>query len=637
MKTYKISSCVLLLLFSGFILAGPGPSKPVREEPPKAQDDFYMYVNGPWVDTHSTFGTAEKQFCNAHTETFKHLNNLKDKCVEDLVADGQVNKIKTVYDILKQDNDEIRQSKIVLMGKYMTMIDQIKDEKSILQMAGFLDKFDARLILKIEMLPYPDTSGRAVPYIYLSQKSELPNNINRIKGIFLLMDIRIDSQTAENILKLNNTLNCEHIMCYQPSADYTMFEGSTKKLPEAWKAYLDAADVNTNYVKINSKSFKLVNELLATITPEEWKWYFKFRFLYAYRWVLSNPAKTPAFTMHDLAIAQITSIFGDELNRLCFHKYITENQDKINEIFQNLKIAYLNGLDSNVNVPAWIKRPATRQQIESKIKNMRIAIGYPDYHSGNDGGYQAIGSVDVVVPDDPLGSVLRINEQRYKYTINKLNKPLQYVSWPDAWTIAYSAGNILSQNAILIPMIYLLPPYFYSNKDSSFNYGSLGYTFGHEMSHAFDKGLGLDYNEFGNKVGSLVTQDELDILGDIELQVYSQYSKYKTGTSTPENIADIRGLKMAYDAYIISLRKQSIPIIGNSKGDELFYYAFAKLWQDADCNNNIDYSTGNVSAHSSPLTRVNNTLRNQDGFYKAYGVKPGDKMYLPEDKRIGTW
>ncbi|MCC2626246.1 MAG: peptidase [Burkholderiales bacterium] len=651
MTKYKLKYLFcMLLLFSGSTMAGHGSSLP--DDKPKviratngvpwAEDDFYGHVNQSWLDSISSIRSEEEFMqCNVNSIALKKYNALVDSCISKMVDEEGNNKVKAFYlsimpDEGNADNDKDRRLEIQNTTKdILNEIDKyFAFNFTPLAAGGYLDKFGVNSIANIEI--HPNTTSN-IGHVYIVQSviadllgppqekltlKDVQDTLNLL-AVNTTPAVTISPKTANNILNLENKIH------QQEYPFVALKEYNIDKLPKNWQEYLRETGISqhTRSVFINTFFYDTINDLPSD--REVWKWYFKFRFAVAYKRILLS-AQHNTEVNRSLAFEQIKVSFGNEINRLCFDGYLNANKGEIDQIFNNIKTAYLNGIEQSV----WIKTPKTKQIITNRIANMRLAIGYPGYDYSGDSAYALIGSSNIIEPNHPLGNTLRINQQYYQYFVDKIGVklPLSYVVW-DQNNLYHnlSPAYLLYQNALLLPITELQQPFFDSSKDKSFNYGGIGSTIGHEISHASDVISLKEVSQITGKSVPFASQQEIDSLNALRSQLRTQYQNggYTPAGSTDEDMADNRGLEKAYEAYLISLDGKPIPKLDNGMtGAQYLYYNYAKIWQFANYNEC-------TSIHASAKTRTNAVLRNQPGFIKAYKVKAGDRMYV--NPQIMTW
>ncbi len=413
-----------------------------------------------------------------------------------------------------------------------------------------------------------------------------------------------------------------------------------------WTRYLAAAEITgkTDSVVISQPSYiKGLDEAIAKTPLATWKAYFKTRFLTTYAQYLNRDFVDTRFAFEGTVlhgtpenrprwkrgVQLVESAIGEGLGKLYVAKYFPpESKARMDELVKNLLAAYkvsIDGLD-------WMS-PETRKQAQAKLAKFTPKIGYPvkwrDY-SGLE-----------IVRDDLVGNVVRARSFEYRRNIAKLGKPIDRDEWgltPQTINAYYNP----ELNEIVFPASILQPPFFNAKADDAVNYGAIGAVIGHEISHGFDD-QGSQYDGNGNLRNWWTDADRLRF-GEKTKALISQYSAYApvkgynvNGALTlGENIADNSGLAIAYKAYHLSLGGKPAPVIDGLTGDQRLYMGFAQVWQEKNRDEAI-IAQVKSDPHSPGEFRANGTLMNQAGFDEAFGVKPGDGMYLPPEKRVRIW
>ncbi len=233
--------------------------------------------------------------------------------------------------------------------------------------------------------------------------------------------------------------------------------------------------------------------------------------------------------------------------------------------------------------------------------------------------------------------------RRFEYDRNnaKLGKPIDRDEWgmtPQTVNAYYNPAL----NEIVFPAAILQPPFFDPKADDAANYGAIGAVIGHEISHGFDD-EGSQSDGDGNLRDWWTDEDRAHFEAKTKALV-AQYDAFEpvpgyhvNGALTlGENIADNSGLAIAYKAYRMSLHGKPAPVIDGLTGDQRFYMGFAQVWR-SKMREAQAIRLVKTDPHSPGEFRANGTLRNQPPFYEAFGVKPGDGMYLPPDQRVTIW
>jgi putative endopeptidase len=275
----------------------------------------------------------------------------------------------------------------------------------------------------------------------------------------------------------------------------------------------------------------------------------------------------------------------------------------------------------------------TKKGAQAKLQKLVTKIGYPDRWRD----YSALR----ISQDDLWGNVVRATEFEYQRDLDKLGKPIDRTEWfmnPQTVNAYYNPV----MNEIVFPAAILQPPFFNAQADDAVNYGGIGAVIGHEISHGFDD-RGSQYDADGNLRDWFTPEDHEKFAAKTKSLV-AQYNAYEpvpgfhvNGELTlGENIADNSGLSIAYQAYHLSLHGAPAPIIDGFTGDQRFFLGWTQVWRgkvrEAEAIQRVK-----TDPHSPPAVRGTAPVLNQLGFYEAFGVKPGDKMYLAPPQRVTIW
>jgi predicted metalloendopeptidase len=222
----------------------------------------------------------------------------------------------------------------------------------------------------------------------------------------------------------------------------------------------------------------------------------------------------------------------------------------------------------------------------------------------------------------------------------KLRQPVDPIEWP-LNPQAPGAVIMFSPNAEFFSAGILQPPYFDSQGDAASNYGSAGAGMAHEISHSFDE-LGNIYDARG-RLGDWWTAEDRARYHAAAAKLAAQFDAYcpfadlcVNGKQVlTENIADLAGLLVAHDAYILSLKGKTDVVIGGLSGEQRFFLAFARRWRKAQSEAALRKQM--TSDTHSPGQYRSDTVRNVDAWYKAYEILPGDKLFLNPEDRVSIW
>jgi predicted metalloendopeptidase len=320
---------------------------------------------------------------------------------------------------------------------------------------------------------------------------------------------------------------------------------------------------------------------------------------------------------------------GEGLGKLYVAEYFpADRKARVEALVQNLLTAYR----QDITTLDWMG-PDTKQHATAKLNKIAVKIGYPSTWRD----YSAM----TIRPHDLIGNVIRASEFEYQRNINKLGHPVDRMEW-GATPQTVNAYYNPEMNEIVFPAAILQAPFFSADADDAVNYGAIGSVIGHEISHGFDD-QGSQYDGDGNLRDWWTADDHARFQAKTKALV-TQYNAFEpvpghhlNGELTlGENIADNSGLAIAYKAYRLSLAGAEAPKIDGLSGNARFYLGFAQEWREK-IRDNFAIELIKSDPHSMSIDRVLGTLVNQPGFYQAFDVRPGDKMYVPPEQRVIIW
>ena len=301
---------------------------------------------------------------------------------------------------------------------------------------------------------------------------------------------------------------------------------------------------------------------------------------------------------------------------------------KMQELVANLKLAMADRIKAN----SWMA-PTTKAAALDKLSRMMVMVGYPDKFRD----YSKL----TVKADDLYGNVQRSGAFEYQYQLSDLGKTVDRKKWSmTPQTVnAYNGGL---QNKIVFPAGILQPPYFDPNADPAVNYGAIGSVIGHEISHGFDD-QGRKIDASGALKDWWTAEDAKKFEAQSEI-FGAQYAKYEAAPGAfvnpkltmGENIADLAGLQVAYDAYHRSLGGKPAPVIDGLTGDQRFFLAFAQGWRSKEREDSIKSQVAS-DPHTPSRFRVIGPVRNLDAWYAAFGIGPDSKFYIAPEQRVRIW
>ncbi len=323
-----------------------------------------------------------------------------------------------------------------------------------------------------------------------------------------------------------------------------------------------------------------------------------------------------------------TDALGEAVGQAYVERHFpAETKRAVEQIVRNLVVAFGRRIDSLT----WMA-PATKAKAKEKLATLKVGVGYPDTWRD----YSSLS----VVRGDALGNFERAELFEYKRNLAKLGRPVDRGEWAMV-PHEDNAVNLPVKNALNFPAAILSAPYFDPAATAAANYGAIGSVIGHEISHSFDD-QGAKFDGHG-RYANWWTPEDLAHFEASGAALAAQFSVYKPfpdlhvdGKLTlSENIADLAGLAVAYDAWRASLGGAPAPVDAGLTGDQQFFLAYAQTWQTKERDEALRQSLaadGHAPAHYRALI-----VRNLDGWYPAFDVKPGDALFLAPQDRVRVW
>ena len=478
------------------------------------------------------------------------------------------------------------------------------------------NKFVAHAAKLLGLAGYADSQQQAEQLLALETK---------------LAEVQVPREDERNVEKTNNMMpRAEVEQLAQGAPLHEMFD--TLKLPAASDFQVGMPDV-----------LHKTAGLFATEPLDAWKAYMRYHVLHAYGGELSTPFSDELFDFYGRTMAgaqeraprdkrgvsRASNELGDPVGELYVGAHFSQQtRDNARALVENLRTAYSKRIDG----AAWMA-PETKKEAQAKLAALVAKIGYPDK-------WKSYATVKIDA-SDLIGNENNLAVWSWNDEVSKLGKPIDRAEWsmtPQTNNAYYSARL----NDIVFPAAILQPPNFDPAADPAANYGAIGATIGHEMSHAFD--------DQGRKSDGTGLQRDWWTPADTERYVresdklVEQFNSYEplagnriNGKLTlGENIADLAGLRIAYDAYKLSLGGKEAPAIDGLSGDQRFFIAFAASWKEI-CRPQTERNRLLSDVHSPAKFRVNGIVRNLDEWYAAFNVQPGDSLFLKPEDRVRVW
>jgi putative endopeptidase len=411
-----------------------------------------------------------------------------------------------------------------------------------------------------------------------------------------------------------------------------------------WRAFFSAAGLSgrNDFVVWQPSALIGLSKLIASESLDTWKDYLKFHALedaapylpkkfvdehFAfYEHVLKGtPELSPRWKR---AVTACDAYLGDAVGKLYVAKYFSPEQKKrVEAMVQNLLAAF----EARIDRLDWMA-PQTKLVAKAKLKALKIGVGYPNHWRS----YRDL----KITRGDAFGNFSRADLYDYRRQLAKLGQPVDRSEWVMNAQLV-NAVNLPAMNALNFPAATLQPPYFDSEQPLAMNYGAVGATIGHEISHSFDD-QGALFDAQG-RLRNWWQPDDFAHFRASGARLAAQFDAYKpfadlhvNGEQTlGENIADVAGLNAAYDAYRMATQSATPAQLSGFDADQLFFLSFAQSWRNKIRDPALRAQV--ITDGHAPAQYRSDTVRNLDAWYAAFAVKPGAKLYLAPDDRVRVW
>lgn len=453
----------------------------------------------------------------------------------------------------------------------------------------------------------------------------------------LAIETRI-AKASYSRVELRDVEKNYHKMTYaQLCADFPGIDWGNTFLQQGFPAF--------NYVDVNQpEPIHEVEKILAEEALENLKSYAEIKVVAGASSELSDAFRAEAFKFSSVlsgaqqdrprwkrGVSLVSGVLGEAIGKMYVEKYFPESSKKrMLELVHNLQKA----LSQRIDESAWMS-PATKAQAKDKLENFIIKIGYPDKWKDYS-GLEVNDSLSLYENLANITKYLTIDELN-----RKVNKPVDKTEWgmtPQTINAYYNPTT----NEICFPAAILQPPFFDPNADDAMNYGAIGGVIGHEMSHGFDD-QGSQFDKYGNQHDWWTPADKKNF--EARTKILEEHfngidavpgKKINGKLTLGENIGDNGGLNIAFRAMQNVMKNENLGVKDGFTPEQRFFLAWARVWA---CNARPEYIQYivTVDPHSPNEARVNGALPMIDEWYKAFGVKKGDKLFVPKNKRAHIW
>lgn len=638
----------------------------------RPQDDFYRYVNGGWLKknqippTESRWGSflilryeTEKKLKMIVTDTQK-LKRVKAGSPEQLVRDFY----RSGLDLASRTRSGMQP-----LLPYLAQIEKIHDLASLVRALGQFEKLgglapfglgvDQDMKNSEKYILYLHQSGLGMPDrdYYLNDDAES----KRVRAAYekhivaLLLRAGVSTTTAlrdRNIVMKLETVIAKASMPKEElrDVDKTYHKMSVAKLRTlaprlAWPVYLKEAGAGAprELVVMQPDFLKAMDTLLTETPIEEWKVYLRWHLLLSAASYLTPALEKQNFAFYGTALSGVTKMkpvwrrvlrtvdgaLGEVLGKLYVERHFTRDAKKrVKLLVDDLFEAY----EERIKNLDWMSAPTKKEAIQ-KLHEMNKKLGYPDRWKS----YRGL----EVKGDDYFGNIVRAGAREHARAMRRLKKPVDRKEWfmTPQTVNAYCSFGL---NDVVFPAAILQPPFFDVSADDAVNYGSIGSVIGHEITHGFDD-QGSKFDGRGNRKTWWTGKDRA-LFEEKAMVLTQQFNQYTVADglhvngelTLGENIADLGGASIAFDAYQKRLAKTGRTTIDGFTPEQRFFLSFA-LFERENRRPEAEKTQVMTDPHSPGQFRINGPASNLPEFCDAFGVAEGDRLYRAPRDRAKIW
>ena len=681
-RAFLIALCVTATACSR--PADPAPPAPgAAAKPPAAgldpaafdknvrpQDDLFLHVNGTWLAKteipadKASYGAFDILFDKAQAD----LRNIVEEAAKSTskTPGTEAQKIGDFYDSFMNET-RVEELGITPLNAELAAIDALKTKSDVARhfahffklnlinpMVGYVDG-DAQQPTHDILYVYQGGLGLPDRDYYLQNDPKLKEYRDKyvafLTTLLKFVNDPAPEKSAAAIFALETRLARAHWTNVENRDAVKTYNKVTvadlgKRFPgfdwTAWTTELGVTGVPS--VVVNQPTY--VKALAATVNEipvESWKPYLKASLLNGFAPYLNKAVVDAEFGFYNTtlrgvkeqqprwkrAINTLNGNMGEMLGKLYVERHFKpEAKARMEGLVANLREAYKAGIDSL----EWMG-PETKKQAQAKLARFNPKIGYPNK-------WRDYSKLEIK-KDDLAGNVMRAFLHENMFQLGKAGKPID----PEQWGMTPQTINAYYnpvRNEIVFPAAILQPPFFNLEAEDAANYGGIGAVIGHEMGHGFDD-QGRRFDATGALRDWWTKEDETEYQKRAKVLI-DQFNEFEplpglkvNGELTlGENIADLTGLVIARQAYLLSLKGQPPPTIDGIPADQRFYMGWAQSWKAKERDESLRQQVL-TNVHSPEMYRANGPIRNIPEFYAAFGVKEGDKLFLPAERRVKIW
>lgn len=635
-------------------------------------ENFFLYANGAWLKKTEIPGDQTRW--GSFNQLIENNQNDLRALLEETAAKKNASKgsaEQKIGDLYRSamDTNAIEKAGIAPMNPTIARIDAISDANGVMKEIAYLQTQGLSELYGMGIGPDDKNVTKLIPQFYQggiglpdrdyyfntdANSAEIREAYKKYQ-VALLKMMGLDEATAiadaAAIYKLEETLakaSMTRVDMRDPYKLYNKYslDGAMKAIPGVdWKTMFADLKIGSqdSLIVATPNFFKEVGKQLKATPVDVWKKYLKFHAVSDMTPFLSKSFDELHFDFYGRTISGqkeqkprwkrtlgvVDGALGDLVGKMYVDKHFKpEAKQRMMELVNNLQQTYAD----RIKRLDWMS-DSTKQKALAKLNTFMKKIGYPDKWKD----YSKL----EIVPNDYVKNIMNTSAWEYDYTISKLGKPVDKTEWqmtPPTVNAYYNPAF----NEIVFPAGILRFPFFDANADDAINYGGIGGVIGHEMTHGFDD-QGRQYAADGNLQDwwNPLDAENFKKKADVVVNQYNNFTvldsvHVKGDLTLGENLADLGGVAIAYEAFKKTKQGKSEEKIDGFTPDQRFFLSWAQVWRAKSTDKEAMLRI-NTDPHSPSEARCNVPLSNMPEFYKAFGIKEGDKMWRPEAERAKVW
>jgi putative endopeptidase len=681
----KHNNLIIAMMVAGTMIAGCTPKEKVEVKETKTvvpgidlsnmdttvnpAEDFFRYANNNWLknnpipEEYTSFGA----FTEIDQRTEKLIQGIIDEVSADTTAtQGSVGqKIRDFYNA-GMDTVAINERGYSELLPYFQWVDDLKDKNQLPELLGKLhangfggffnagpsmDPTNAQMIIMhlyqggLSLLDRDD-------YFKEESKEMREKYVEHVANMFKLVGIDEKAATAkakaildlETKLAKNSMTRVESREPERTTNKRTMAQLQKSTPNFDWKTYFtNAGAPDFESLNVGMPDFiAALNGIIRKTDLQVIKDYLKWKIIHGSASMLSDDFVEESFNFYSKylygqevqqprwrrVLNATDECLGEAIGQLYVEKFFpAEAKERMEKLIENLRVA----LGERIKNLEWMS-DETKAKALHKLDCFSVKVGYPnkwrDY------------SKFEVTPESYFKNFHNAINFENEYKMAKVGKPVDKEEWfmtPQTVNAYYSP----EMNEIVFPAAILQPPFFNMDADDAVNYGGIGVVIGHEMTHGFDD-QGCKYDEKGN-LNNWWTEEDSEKFTERTQQLAKLFSEFDVrgykinGQLTlGENIADLGGLNVAWDAYQMTDEAKANKSIDGFTPAQRFFISYGTIWRNNSRDKFLERQVV-TDVHSPAEARVNRALGSMSHFYEAFDIQPNNKMYLAPEERANIW